>query len=93
MRRLIRLGQTLLYFAAAALVTSAPVRGQPAPATLVLTNARVVDPVTGLRAGLADVTIRGRVIERVERAGGAATAGAQVIDLAGRWCAPAASSA
>ena len=37
-----------------------------APAVIVLTRARVLDPVGGVRPGLAQVVVRGRAIERVD---------------------------
>jgi imidazolonepropionase-like amidohydrolase len=60
----------------------------PPPPVLVLARARVLDPVRGARPGLAQVVVRGRVIERVDSAGAATPAGARVVDLGGRWVLP-----
>jgi imidazolonepropionase-like amidohydrolase len=54
----------------------------------VLARARVLDPVAGARPGLAQIVVRGRTIERVDADGAAVPAGAQVIDVGGRWVLP-----
>jgi imidazolonepropionase-like amidohydrolase len=59
-----------------------------APAVIVLTRARVLDPVGGVRPGLAQIVVRGRAIERVDDDGAAVPAGARVIDVGGRWVLP-----
>ncbi len=69
----------------------APSAAPPAAArdeVLVLTGTRVVDPVRGARAGLAQIVVRGRLIERVDAAGAAIPAGARVVDVGGRWVLP-----
>jgi imidazolonepropionase-like amidohydrolase len=77
--------------APAAPPAAAPPSAAPAPAptpVLVLARARVLDPVRGARPGLAQVVVRGRLIERIDSAGAAAPAGARVVDVGGRWVLP-----
>ena len=81
----------LLALAPAALAAQASGPSQPAaqPASvLVLSRAHVLDPVTGVRPGLAQVVVRGRTIERIDDAGAPVPNGAQVVDVGGRWVLP-----
>ncbi len=94
-----RLAFARLAFAFAAPSAVAAQQAPPAPPpaappaaardeVLVLARARVVDPVRGARAGLAQIVVRGRLIERVDAAGAATPAGARVVDVGGRWVLP-----
>ena len=77
----------LIPLAAAALITSAlAAQGTPGT-TIAITHANVVDGVAAVPLRDATIVISGGRIVSI-RAGGPAPAGAQVIDLAGRWVAP-----
>lgn len=83
-----RAAVALAFLAGAALLAVGPAVAPAQPAPLVLTNARLVDGVGGLRPGLATVTVRGRLVERIDPAGVAPAAGARVVDLGGRYLLP-----
>ena len=77
----------LIPLTAAALITSAlAAQGTPGT-TIAITHANVVDGVAAVPLRDATIVISGGRIVSI-RAGGPAPAGAQVIDLAGRWVAP-----
>jgi hypothetical protein len=97
------LARAALALAALALAAPSAVAAQEAPPAapsaapardevLVLTRARVVDPVRGARAGLAQVVVRGRVIARVDDAGAAIPAGRAWSTWAGGGCCPGSST-
>ena len=77
----------LIPLTAAAIITSAlAAQGTPGT-TIAITHANVVDGVAAVPLRDATIVISGGRIVSI-RAGGPAPAGAQVIDLAGRWVAP-----
>ena len=77
----------LIPLATAAIITSAlAAQGTPGT-TIAITHANVVDGVAAVPLRDATIVISGGRIVSI-RAGGPAPAGAQVIDLAGRWVAP-----
>ena len=77
----------LIPLTAAAIITSAlAAQGTPGT-TIAITHANVVDGVAAAPLRDATIVISGGRIVSI-RAGGPAPAGAQVIDLAGRWVAP-----
>ena len=77
----------LIPLTAAALITSAlAAQGTPGT-TIAITHANVVDGVAAVPLRDATIVISGGRIVSI-RAGAPAPAGAQVIDLAGRWVAP-----
>jgi len=89
-QRTTRLQRTLAP-AAAILLEAASTLGLPAPLTaqeLILTNANVVDVVTGVvESGMTIVVSGGRILA-VQRSPGEIPAGVTTIDLGGRYVAP-----
>lgn len=90
LRRVVMTGAALVVLPAptAAHAQSAAATEAATEAPLVLTNARIVDAVGGARAGLWTVTVRGRVVDRIDQGTGAVPPGARAIDLGARYLVP-----